>query len=55
MELQIVMIILVVLATGIAGGILAAYAYDLDRPARRRRQRGARRHARWAGLAKKIA
>ena len=54
MELQIVMMILVVLATGIAGGILAAYAYDLDRPARRRRQRRARRQAR-RHAAKKIA
>ena len=46
MELQIIMIILVLLATGIAGGIILAYAWDLDAPARRRRQRQAKRKAR---------
>ena len=45
-ELQIIMIILVLLATGIAGGIILAYAWDLDAPARRRRQRQAKRKAR---------
>ena len=46
MEMQIVLIILVALAVGIAGGILAAYCMDLDAPTRRRRQRRAKRKAR---------
>ena len=39
MELQIIMIILVLLAVGIAGGIILAYAFDIDSRARQRRQR----------------
>ena len=38
-ELQIIMIILVLLAVGIAGGIILAYAFDIDSRARQRRQR----------------
>ena len=39
MELQIIMTILIVLACGIAGGIILAYAFDLDSRARQRRAR----------------
>jgi len=38
-ELQIIMIILVLLAVGIAGGIILAYAFELDSRDRQRRAR----------------
>ena len=38
-ELQIIMTILVLLAVGIAGGIILAYAFDLDSRQRQRRAR----------------
>lgn len=39
MELQIIMTILIGLAVGIAGGIILAYAFELDSRARQRRAR----------------
>ena len=45
-ELQIIMTILIVLASGIAGGIILAYAWDLDSRARQRRARHKRIMAR---------
>lgn len=48
MEIQILMMVLVLLAVGIAGGLLVAYIMDLDAPDRRRRQRRAKRKARHA-------
>jgi len=39
MELQIILTILIVLACGIAGGIMLAMAFDLDSRARQRRAR----------------
>lgn len=39
MELQIIMTILVLLASGIAGGIILAYAFELDSRNRQRRAR----------------
>ena len=54
MEMQIVLIILIVLAVGIASGILAAYCMDLDREARRRRNRRAKQIKRHAQRMRKI-
>ena len=39
MELQIILTILIVLACGIAGGIMLAMAFDLDARNRQRRNR----------------
>jgi beta-lactamase regulating signal transducer with metallopeptidase domain len=54
METQIFMTISIVLAVGIAGGIMLAMAFDLDARNRQRRQRRAKRKARHEKRMRKI-